>query len=85
MKTKQHASENQEVTEEIKEEIKNTQKQKTMKHDNSKPRGHIAFTAMKRGKFITIQAYLKKHENHQINDLTLHLQQLEKEIEQQQQ
>ena len=31
------------------------------------------------GRFIEIQAYLKKQEKHQINDLTLHLRQLEKE------
>ena len=34
---------------------------------------------MLRGKFIAIQAYLKKQEKIQINDLTLHLKQLEKE------
>ena len=32
-----------------------------------------------RGKFIAIQAYLKKQERSQINNLTLHLKQLEKE------
>ena len=32
-----------------------------------------------RGKFIAIQAYLRKQENSQINNLTLHLKQLEKE------
>ena len=32
-----------------------------------------------RGKFITIQAYLKKQENSQINNLTLQLKELEKE------
>ena len=31
------------------------------------------------GRFIAIQAYLKKQENSQINNLTLHLKQLEKE------
>ena len=31
-----------------------------------------------RGKFITIQAYLKKQEKSQINHLTLHLKELEK-------
>ena len=31
------------------------------------------------GKFIAIQSYLKKQEKHQIDDLTLHLKQLEKE------
>ena len=35
--------------------------------------------AVLRGKFITIQAYLKKQEKSQINNLTLHLKQLEKE------
>ena len=34
---------------------------------------------MLRGKFIAIQAYLKKQEKSQINNLTLHLEQLEKE------
>ena len=38
-----------------------------------------------RGKFITIQSYLKKLEKHQMDNLTLHLKQLEKEEEQQQQ
>ena len=32
-----------------------------------------------RGKLIAIQAYLKKQEKNQINNLTLHLKQLEKE------
>ena len=32
-----------------------------------------------RGKFITVQSYLKKQEKSQINNLTLHLKQLEKE------
>ena len=35
--------------------------------------------AVLRGGFIAIQAYLKKQEKNQINDLTLHLKQLEKE------
>ena len=34
---------------------------------------------MLRGKFIAIQAYLKKQEKSQINNLTLQLKQLEKE------
>ena len=32
-----------------------------------------------RGRFIALQAYLKKQEKSQINNLTLHLKQLEKE------
>ena len=35
--------------------------------------------AVLRGKFIEIQAHLKKQEKSQINNLTLHLKQLEKE------
>ena len=35
--------------------------------------------AVLRGRFITLQAYLKKQEKSQINNLTLHLKQLEKE------
>ena len=34
---------------------------------------------MLRGRFIAIQAYLKKQEKNQINNLNLHLKQLEKE------
>ena len=35
--------------------------------------------AVLRGRFIAIKAYLKKQEKSQINNLTLHLKQLEKE------
>ena len=35
--------------------------------------------AVIRGRFITLQAYLKKQEKSQINNLTLHLKKLEKE------
>ena len=35
--------------------------------------------AVLRGKFIAIQGYLKKQEKSQINNVTLHLKQLEKE------
>ena len=34
---------------------------------------------MLRGRFIAIKAYLNKQERNQINNLTLHLKQLEKE------
>ena len=43
-----------------------------------------AAKAVIRGKFIAIQSYLKKQEKHQMDNLTLHLKQLEKEEEQQQ-
>ena len=35
--------------------------------------------AVLRGRFLAIQAYLKKKEESQINNLTLHLKQIEKE------
>ena len=38
-----------------------------------------AAKAALRGKFIAIQAYLKKQEKSQVNNLTLHLKELEKE------
>ena len=38
-----------------------------------------AVKAVLRGKFIAIQFYLKKQVKHQIDNLTLHLKQLEKE------
>ena len=39
--------------------------------------GHCKSSA--KGRFIAIQAYLKKQEKSQINNLTLHLKQLQKE------
>ena len=38
-----------------------------------------AAKAVLRGKFIAVQSYLKKQEKSQINNLNLHLKQLEKE------
>ena len=38
--------------------------------------------AVLRGKFIAIQPYLKKQEKHRIENITLHLKQLEKEQQQ---
>ena len=40
--------------------------------------------AVLRGKFIAIPSFLKKQEKHQIDNLTLHLKQLETEEQQQQ-
>ena len=45
----------------------------------------VAEKAVLRGKFIAIQLYLKKQEIHRIDSLTLHLKQVEKEEEEQQQ
>ena len=69
---------NQEITEEIKGEIKKyleTNNNENMMTQNL----WDAAKAVLRGKFIVIQAYLKKQETSQINNLTLHLKQLEKE------
>ena len=69
---------NQQITEEIKKEIKicietNENENTTTQHlwDSVK--------AVLRGRFIAIQAYLKKQEKNQINNLTLHLKQIGKE------
>ena len=43
-----------------------------------------AAKAVLRGKFIAMQSYLKKQEKYQIDNLTLHLKQLEEEEQQQQ-
>ena len=69
---------NQQITEEIKKEIKicietNENENRTTQNlwDSVK--------AVLRGRLIAIQAYLKKQEKNQINNLTLHLKQPEKE------
>ena len=66
---------NQEVTEEIKEEIKKYLE--TNYNENTTIQN--LWDAVLRGKFIAIQAYLMKQETSQINNLTLHLKELEKE------
>ena len=69
---------NQEITEEIREEIKKyleTSYNVNMMIQNLWDAGK----AVLRGKFIAIQAYLKKQEKSPINNLTLHLKELEKE------
>ena len=48
-----------------------------MKTQQPKPMGFSKSSA--KGRFIAIQAYLKKQEKNQINNLTLYLKQLEKE------
>ena len=69
---------NQHVTEEIKREIKKlleTNDNENMTTQNL----WDAAKAVLRGKFIAIQSYFKKQEKHRIDNLTLHLKQLEKE------
>ena len=50
-----------------------------MKMKTQQPKTCGTLKAVLRGRFIAIQAYLKKQEKSQINNLTLHLKQLEKE------
>ena len=72
---------NQEVTEEIKREIKIILE--TNDNENTTTQNlWDAAKAVLRGKFIAIQSYLKKQEKHRIDSLTLHLKQLEKEQQQ---
>ena len=69
---------NQEITEETKEEIKKYLEA----NDNENTTTQNLWDAAKavlRGKFIAIKFYLKKQETSHINNLTLHLKQLEKE------
>ena len=69
---------NQQITEENKKEIKIHIE--TNKNENTTtPNLWDTVKAMLSVRFIAIQAYLKKKEKIQINNLTLYLKQLEKE------
>ena len=69
---------NQQITEEIKKEIKICIE--TNKNENTATQNlWDSVKAMLRGRFIAIQAYFKKQKKNQINNLTLHLKQIEKE------
>ena len=68
---------NQQVTEEIKREIKNFLE--TNNHENTTTQNlRDAAKAVLRGKFIAVQSYIKKQEKHWIDNLK----QLEKEEKQ---
>ena len=69
---------NQEITEEIKEEIKKYLETNDYENTTIQNLCDVA-KAILRGNFIAKQAYLKKQEKCQINNLTLHLKELEKE------
>ena len=69
---------NQEFTEESKEEIKKYLETNDIENATIQNWWDVA-KAVLGGKFIAIQAYLKKQEKSQIHNLTLHLKQLEKE------
>ena len=69
---------NQEITEEIKEEIRKYLE--TNDNENTMIQNlWDAAKAVLRGKFRAINAYLKKREKSQINNLMSHLKELEKE------
>ena len=69
---------NQQVTEAIKREIKKFLE--TNNDENTITQNlSDAAKAVLRGKFIAIQSYFKKQEKQLIDNLTLHLKQLEKE------
>ena len=69
---------NQEITEQIKEEIKKYLE--TNDNENTTTQNlWDAEKAVLRGKLIAIKSYLNKQETSQINNLILHLKQLEKE------
>ena len=69
---------NQEITEEIKEEIRKYLETNDNENTMTQNLWDVA-KAVLRGKFTAIQSYLKKQETSQINNLALHLKQLEKE------
>ena len=68
---------NQQVTEEIKMEIKKFLETNDNENITTQNLWDAAKAVLRR-KFIAIQSYLKKQEKHQIDNLTLHLK-LEKE------
>ena len=69
---------NQGITEEIKEKIKKYLE--TNDNENTTTQNlWDAAKAVLRGKFRAIQSYLKKQETSQMNNLTLHLKQLDKQ------
>ena len=68
---------NQKITEEIKKEIKICIE--TNENENTTTQNlWDSVKAVLRGRFIAVQAYLKKQEKNKINNLTVYLKQLEK-------
>ena len=72
---------NQQVTKEIKREIKKCLETNDNENTTTQNLGD-AVKAVLRGKFTAIQSYFRKQEKHQTDKLTLHLKQLEKEQQQ---
>ena len=76
METKQHAT--KKTNGSIKKEMKNYLETND-NEDTTSQNLWDAAKAVLRGKFIPIQAFLKKEERSQMDNLTLHLNELEKE------
>ena len=68
MEAKQYTTNNQQITEEIKKYLETNENENTTTQNL-----WDAAKAVLRGKFIAIQAYLKKQETSQINNRTLYL------------
>ena len=78
MEAKETLLNNQQIMEEIKKKIKI--RIETNKNENTTTQNlWDTVKAVLRGRFIALQAYLKKQEKSQINNLTLHLKQLKNE------
>ena len=77
MEAKQYVTKQQWITKEIKEEIKKYLETNDNEHTTVQSLWSTA-KAILRGKFVAIQSYLRKQKS-QINNLNLHLEQLEKE------
>ena len=76
METEEHPIKNEWANQEVKEEIK-----KYMEVNENNTTTQNLWDAAKvviRGKYIAIQAFLKKEERSQIHNLTLHFKELEK-------
>ena len=77
MEAKQYATKKHWITEEIKKEIKKYQ-EINEKRNTTIQNPWDATKADLRGKFIAIQAYFSKQEKSQINNITLHLEEVGK-------
>ena len=77
MKVKQYIIHNQKITEEIKEEIKKYLETNDKENTTIQNLWDAAKAVLR--EIIAIKSYLKKQEKSHINNLTLHLTELEKE------
>ena len=78
VETRQHATKNQWVNEEVKKEIKKYLETND-NEDTTSQNLWDAAKAVLRGKFMAMQAFLKREERSQIDNLTHHLNEFKKE------